>query len=391
MASRSDWSLDPQVTFLNHGSFGPTPRVVQQARLRYLEDYSANSMKFLVRDLEPRLMATMEKLAQFLGTKSERLVLTSNSTYGMNVVASSLDLESGDEVLLTNHEYGAVQRIWQIRTRKVGAQMRTAYLPNPLTNTQDILASIEKEITPRTRIVVVSQISSPTAVRLPIAEIARLCRKHQILCCVDGPHGVVQDPVQLDELGCDFYTASCHKWLCAPAGTGFLYVHTKHWGKIKPFQISWGRTFRDQQARWQDDHAWVGTDDYSRHFAISDAIDFMQQHGLTEFRAHQQRLSRMAFDRLTDLFQTEPLFDASVSTFEDWFAGMAAVRLPQSAPEHNPKGGQLHPWQQRLVEEFQIEALLSHWHKESFLRLSFHWYNTEEDIDRVVDALKQMM
>src|SRR4051794_30336183 len=237
---KAEWSLRPGTIYLNHGSFGPPPRSVREARQHWQNAMDSQPMDFFVRQLEPALVAARERLARFVGSPASDLIFVENATVGMNIVADSFPLVAGDQVLLTDHEYGAVHRIWQRACDRAGAMKRTVELPLPFRSAAETTDALFAAATDRTRLIVVSHISSPTAVILPVAEICRRARQRGIAVVIDGPHAIAQTPLNIAELGCDFYTASCHKWLSAPFGSGFLYVAPQHQSRIRPPVLSWG-------------------------------------------------------------------------------------------------------------------------------------------------------
>src|SRR6478752_3368216 len=221
---KSEWNLRPGTTYLNHCSFGPPPRTVRESRQKWQDAIDSQPMDFFVRQLEPAWRAARDRLAAFVGGSSTDLIFAENATVGMNIVADSFPLAAGDEVLLTDHEYGAVRRMWERACEKVGAAVRIVDLPLPFRTAEETTGAIFAAATPRTRLLVVSHITSPTAVILPVAEICQRARTHNIAVAIDGPHAIAQVPLNIADLDCDFYAASCHKWLCGPFGSGFLHV-----------------------------------------------------------------------------------------------------------------------------------------------------------------------
>src|SRR5262245_30076601 len=209
---RDLWSLRPGVTYLNHGSFGPAPKTVLAARQDWTERLEAEPMAFFVRQLEGHLEQARDRLGRFVGTKGEHLVFVDNATFGMNIIANSFPLAAGDEVLATDHEYGAVLRIWRKACQKAGANLVVQRLPERFTSADEVVETLFAGATPRTKLLVVSHVTSPTAVILPVERICRRAREGGIPVCIDGPHAPAAVPVEIDRLGCDFYTASCHKW-----------------------------------------------------------------------------------------------------------------------------------------------------------------------------------
>ncbi|MGH7138869.1 MAG: aminotransferase class V-fold PLP-dependent enzyme, partial [Pirellulales bacterium] len=247
-AWRSEWSLADDVTYLNNGSFGPTPRAVSQARRQWLDRVEADPHDFLVRQLGPRLAECRGRLAELTGTAAENLVLVENATVAMNIVASTVRLQPGDEVLANDHEYGAVLRLWERVCHRAGAKLVVQPLPVPFDCADEVVETLFAAATDRTRLMVVSHVTSPTAIVLPVEALCRRARSLGIETCIDGPHALAMLDVALDRLDCDYYTASCHKWLCAPLGSGFLYVHPRRQQQVEPTLVSWGRTLPGDEA-----------------------------------------------------------------------------------------------------------------------------------------------
>jgi len=272
---RDLWALRPGVTYLNHGSFGPTPRSVMAARQEWSLRLAAEPMDFFVRQMEGHLAEARGRVGNVFGTSGDNLVFVDNATFGMNNVAASLPLGPGDEVLANNHEYGAVLRIWRERCKQAGAKFVVQHLPEAFRDPGEVVDVLWKGVTDRTRIIVVSHITSPTALILPVAEICRRAKERGIQTCIDGPHALAAVPVDLDRLGCDYYCVSCHKWLSAPLGSGFLYVHPRRQQAVRPVVTSWGNSLSGRPNTWQDEFVWSGTRDPAPFLAIPAAIDFL--------------------------------------------------------------------------------------------------------------------
>ncbi|MCY2990599.1 MAG: aminotransferase class V-fold PLP-dependent enzyme [Planctomycetota bacterium] len=375
-AWRDQWDLRPGVTYLNHGSFGPPPKAVQRARQHWQAELDRNPMDFFVRHYEPAWFAARQTLAKFVGAAAQNLVFADNATSAMNVVAHSFPLRAGDEVLLNDHEYGAVLRIWQRATQSVGATVRFARLPLPVQSTEQVVEALFAATTPRTRLIVVSHITSPTAITLPVASLCAQARRCDIAVCVDGPHAVAQLPLELEQLGCDFYCASCHKWLSAPFGSGFLYVAPRHHSSVRPPQLSWGRLLPQQVEQWSDEFIWSGTRDPAAYLAVPAAIEFLEAIGLEKFRARLHALARYARQQLVELFGLPP----SVPDAPEWYCGMAHVPLPPQTPAD---------LQQGLWQRYQIEVPIVTWNERRWIRVSCHLYNRHADIDLLIRALRE--
>jgi isopenicillin-N epimerase len=380
------WSLREGVTYLNHGSFGPTPDVVRDARQRWFAELESEPMDFYVRRLEPLLDAAAERLGRFVGCRADDLIFVPNATVGMNLVAASIGLQPDDEVLLTDHEYGAVVRIWGRACADTQAKTVLAHLPRPLQSTSELVDALFARVTPRTRLIVVSHVTSQTAAIFPVAEICRRARERNISVCVDGPHAVAMVPLQLSEIGCDYYTASCHKWLSAPLGSGFLYVRGRHKSELQPVVTSWGRSLSGRPASWKDEFHWFGTYDPSGYLSIPDAIEFLELVGLEQFRSQTHALARYAREQVLRVTGGEAL----VPDDPQWYGPMATITLPR-VPKSEAWPGQPHPLQVALWERFQIEIPVFEWQGTLCLRVSCHLYNTPADVDRLVQALGELV
>jgi len=372
---RARWRLREDTVYLNHGSFGPPPEPVRVARREWLDRLDAQPMDFFFRTVEPALSQARVSLARFVGTAVENLVFVENATYGMNVVADSLSLSPGDEVVLTDHEYGAVHRIWERACRRAGTVGPIiATLPMPIQSADQMVDAVFAAVSGRTRLIVVSHVTSATAAILPVREICRRARESNIAVCIDGPHAPAQLPLNVDSLDCDFYTASCHKWLCASFGSGFLYVHPRQQETVEPVLLSWGRLLPNEPVAWHEEFTWTGTRDYSPYLTIPVAIGFLESVGLAAFRTRTHYLARYARQRLVELTGLAP----PVPDSDQWYGSMALVPLPP---------GEALPLQKTLWERHGIEVPIIPFGERRYIRVSCHLYTRTADIDRLVTAL----
>lgn len=377
----SSFALADGVDYLNHGSFGPAPQPVLDAQARWISELQKNPMEFYVRRLDELLDQAAERLARFLGCQGKDLIFVPNSTVAMNVVASNVALEPGDEVLLNDHEYGAVLRIWRRRCEETRAQTVVAKIPIGST-ADEIVDALFSRVTERTRVIVVSHVTSPTATVFPVERICARARERKIPVCIDGPHAIAMRPFSLNEIGCDYYAASCHKWLCAPFGSGFLYVAGKHKSALRAPILSWGRSLGGRTATWKDEFHWFGTYQPASFLAIPAAIEFLEQVGLKQFRERTHLMARAARERLMQELDAEPLTADSL----DCYGSMVTLRLPWLQERCRP--GVPHPVQQRLALEHRIEIPIIDWNDAMHIRVSCHLYNTDAQLDRLTTALK---
>lgn len=369
------WQLQEDVTNLNHGSFGPPTTPVRECRQKWVDSMDREPMNFFVREAEPALRESRQVLAEFVGTAPANLAPVDNATYGMNVVAESFPLLSGEQVIINNHEYGAVRRIWERACEEAGAELVVVDLPHRFSDASQIVDPLVGAMNAKTRLLVVSHITSPTAVIFPVEELCQAAHANQVAVCIDGPHAIAQLDLNLDELACDFYTASCHKWLSAAFGSGFVYVHPKWQDDIVPPILSWGRLLPEQPESWDEEFLWRGTSNLSAFLTIPTAIELMHNVGLEEFRQRTHWLAQHARQRLEQLFHATPITPDDPS----WYGTMSLVQLPDQ------------DWsslQHQLWQENRIEIPVIHFDNQWFIRVSCHLHTMSEHIDHLIDALK---
>jgi isopenicillin-N epimerase len=378
--------LRPDVVFLNHGSFGACPRPVFEAYQAWQLELERQPVEFLGRRFAELMRTARQSLAAYVGAAPEDVVFFPNTTTAINVVARSLQLGPGDEVLTTNHEYGAVDRIWRFTCRRQGAGYVVCPLPVPFASAGDIIERLWSAVTPRTRVLSLSHVTANTALILPVAEIVRRAREAGILTVVDGAHAPGQVPLQLEALGADFYVGNCHKWMCAPKGAAFLYARKGAQPLLQPLVVSWGWgpeaegnwTFIAQDSPLVALHEWQGTRDISAPLSVPAAIDFMRAYDWPRVQAACRGLARDARRRLTELTGLEPLSPDGA----DWYAQMVSLPLPPcDAPQ----------LKRRLYDDCNIEIPVFDWHGRQLIRVSIQAYNSEQDVACLIDALRKLL
>ncbi len=367
--TRGLFLLDPDVVFLNHGSYGACPRPVFEEYQRLQLELEREPVEFLsLKRRFPELIGNArERLAAYVGASASDLVLVPNATTAVNAVARSLDLQPGDEVVSTTHEYGGNDLLWRYTCERRGAR----YLEidtTPARAVDELLGAF----TPRTRALFVSHISSPTALRFPVEELCTRAREAGVLTIVDGAHAPGQIALDVGAVGADFYAGNCHKWLCAPKGAGFLHARREAQPLLEPLAVSW-----DWPAgEWAERFRWTGTHDPAPHLAVPAAIDFQADHDWDAVRSRCHDLAAHAVRELSDLGM-EPL-----AASDDEFVQMVAVRLPPCDAE---------ALSLRLFRERRIEVLAQTWRGSPILRVSFQGYNDESDLDALLTALRELL
>src|ERR1700734_1807684 len=266
----SHWCLDPSVVYLNHGSFGACPSAVLDAQAALRLEMEREPVDFLVAKLPGRLNAARETLAAFLGAHPENLVFVTNATAGVNAVLRSLSLEAGDELLLTNLTYAACRKAADFVALETGARVVVAHLPFPCRDEVELIAPVLSSVTPRTRLVLLDHVTSPTALILPVARLVRELEARGGDTLVDGAHAPGMVPLGLSALGAAYYTGNAHKWLCAPKGAAFLHVRRDRQALLHPTVISHGYT-----TGFQAEFDWTGTFDPTPWLCIPEALRYI--------------------------------------------------------------------------------------------------------------------
>jgi isopenicillin-N epimerase len=371
--------LDPEVAFLNHGSFGATPRVVFEAWQGYQRDMERNPVDFFARRFSAAMREAREALAGFVGAAPENLVFVPNATTALNTVARGLALGPGDEIVTTDHEYGAMDRMWRFVCHKTGAVYKPVPVPLPVGTAEECIERIWSGVTERTRVLFVSHITSPTALTLPVAELCRRARAAGVLSVVDGAHVAGQLPLDLDGLGADVYTSNAHKWLCAPKGAAFLFVRPEVQPMVEPLVVSWGgEAFTPTGRPFLDEQQWAGTRDISAFLAVRDAIRFQREHDWDRVRRDCHALVRHARERIGALTGRPHLCPDGAG----WFMQMAAMPLPD---------GDATVLGEELWRRFRIEVPIVCRQGRNLLRVSVQAYNTADDIERLAAGLEQLL
>src|SRR5271157_889975 len=377
---RNDFLIDPKVIFLNHGSFGATPIPVFESYQRWQRELEKQPVEFLGRRATDLLANARQILANYLGTKRDNLVFVMNATVGLNTVARSLKLSNDDEVLSSDHEYGAIDRTWRFLSQKDGFKYINHSISLPVTTPNDFVNSFWKSVTPKTRVIFLSQITSPTAMIFPVHEICIKARSEGILTVIDGAHAPGQIDLSLDKLGADFYSGNLHKWLCAPKGSGFLYARPEVQHLIEPLVVSWGwESENPGPSRFVDYQEWTGTRDISAFLAVPDAVCYQEQHHWDQVKTYCHALASDARRRITTITGMEPFYPDS----ETWYAQMGSAPLPANLDINFLKS--------RLYDDYNIEIPVIKWNGHNILRYSFQAYNTMEDVSALESALTQLL
>ena len=331
--------LRDDITFLNHGSFGACPRPVFEIYQRWQRELESNPIDLLGRRIKSLLADARDQLGEYVGADGANLVFVPNTTFGINVVARSLPLARDDEVLSTNHEYGAIDRVWRFNCAKRGAHFRVRPLSLPVDDPQTVVEQFWANVTERTRVIALSHISTATALILPVAEICRRARAAGILTVIDGAHAPGQLELALDDLGADFYVGNCHKWLCAPKGSGLLYVRPEHQSLLEPLVVGWGwQSEYPGRSQFIDQFDWYGTQDPAAFLSVPAAIAFQREHDWPRVQAACRALLSTTRERVSEISGLGQIAPNSPA----WWRQMASIPdRSRARRRHGPSMGRL--------------------------------------------------
>ncbi len=371
--------LRRDIVFLNHGAFGACPKSVFDAYQSWQLELERQPVEFLSRRFKDLMREAREALAAFVGTTADDLVYVPNATTGLNIVARSLRLGPGDEVLGTDHEYGAIDRTWRVICARRGARYIRVHLPCPVQSREQIADAIWAHVGARTRVLCFSHIAAPTALIFPVEFLVRRARQAGVLTVIDGAHAPGQIPLNLDTLGADFYVGNCHKWMCAPKGSAFLFARRDVQGPLTPLVVSWGsEAMQLSPSQFINEHEWQGTRDSAAYLAVPAAIHFLHDHAWSKVQENCHVLARAARRAIEGLGKLPGLSPDNPT----WYAQMVSIPVPVAdAPAV----------QKRLYAEFGIEVPLMPWNGRSLLRVSVQGYNSATDIERLTSAVTQIL
>ena len=372
--------LDPEVIFLNHGSFGACPKPVFEVYQNWQRELERQPVEFLGRRITELLADARTRLAAYLSIESDEVVFFSNPTTAINMVARSLDLHPDNEILASDHEYGALDRTWRFICRQTGAKYIQQPISLPITSQEDVIKTFWQGVSKQTRVIFISHITSPTALVFPVEEICHRARTAGILTIVDGAHAPGQIQLDLDTIGADFYAGACHKWLCAPKGAGFLFARRSAQSRLAPLVVSWGyESVKPSPSQFIDYHEWQGTRDLSAFLSVPAAIEFQAQHDWPSVRRRCHALASLTRTRINSLTGLPAICPDS----PEWYGQMFAALLPPGVDTDELKV--------RFYNEYRIEVPLHRWNTHPLIRVSIQAYNNQADTDALLIALSELL
>jgi len=373
--------LDPDVIFLNHGSFGATPLPVIEIYQEWQRRLERQPVKFLDRELPDYLADARQSLGSYINADMDDVVYVPNATFALNVVARSLDLGPNDEVLTTDHEYGACDSVWRFLSQKRGFNLKHQHISFPIEPGERVIDQFWHGVTSQTKVIFLSHITSSTAFRMPVEEICQLAKQMGILTIIDGAHAPGQIPLDMEAIGADFYFGNAHKWMCSPKGAGFLFTQPDKQYLIEPLVVGWGWG-EDRSFTFGSDYLdymqWLGTNDLAAYLAVPAAIEFHAANNWPTVRQECHRLLEEAIHEISELTGIPPCYPDS-----NHYCQMAVARLPSLRD--------LTGFKDRLYSDFRIEIPCIQWRDHQFIRISIQGYNDRNDIDRLIEALRKLI
>ena len=384
------WSLDPAVTFLNHGSFGSCPQPVLKFQRALQERLERQPVRFLVDDLEPLWDDARRQLAAFVGADTDDLVFVPNATTGVNTILRSLEFKPGDEVVVTDHVYNACRCALDFVLARAGGRVVPVKIPFPLASSQTVVDHVLAAVTPKTRLVMLDHVTSATGLVFPLERIVPVLAARGIETLIDGAHAPGMIPLNLKQLGATYYAGNCHKWLCSPKGAALLYVQRDRQAQIRPLVISHGANSPRDHSRFLLEFSWIGTGDYSAWLSVPEALRVIGERMPGGWPAVMQRTRALALaarNRLCTALNIPPPCP------DDMIGTLAAVPLPDmSAADIEGITNGLDPLRGTLLREHSIEVPVFPWPAppKRWLRVSAQLYNSLPQYERLAGVLRDI-
>jgi isopenicillin-N epimerase len=376
---KSQFLLDPNITFLNFGSFGASPKTVFDDYQKWQRELEYNPVQFITVNGIKYLQQSREALGKFIGSNSDDVVMVTNPSYAVNIIAKSMNLQPGDEVLSTNLGYGACDRTWKYYCQKAGAKYVQQKINLPILSKESFLQDFFAAINGKTKLIFVDHITSATGLILPVKEICDYANEKGILIFIDGAHAPGQIDVNLQTLNVDMYTGACHKWMMTSKGSSFLYVKKELQYFFDPLVVSWGYdAIYPSHSQFLDYHQMQGTRDFSAFLTIPAAIQFMQENDWKATRAACNDIVMRNAKRFCDLLNTHPLSPIT----KDFIGQMFSIPINSNDPL---------ALKAMLFNKYKIEVPVMPHNDMLFIRYSIQAFNTQEDLDVLYEAMKDIM
>ena len=370
---KKSFMLDPEIIHLNHGSFGATPKPIFDSLISWQKKLEYNPTKHLGLDIFTQLDISRDYLAQYINCHKDDVVFFPNPSTALNTVIRSLPLKKDDEILTTNHEYGALDKTWNFICKKTGAKYIRQSISIPLLSKNDFIESFKSGITEKTKVIFFSHITSSTGLIFPAKEICKIAKEKNILCIIDGAHVPGHIDLDIKNLNPDIYTGACHKWMCSPKGTAFLYVKKELQEIMEPLVVSWGYdSDTPSHSQFLDYMQWQGTNDISSYLTIPDTIKFLDENNWQQVSKECKKINRWARKEINQLLKKE-----SISS-DDFIGQMSSIPMDSNDIIQD---------QIEFYVKYKIQIPFIKWNDKEFFRISIQVYNSKEDVIKLLEAL----
>jgi len=376
---KSLFQLDNSITFLNHGSFGACPKPIFEAYQCFQKELESEPVHFVQVKQPNYLKTAREALAKFLNCSSKDLFFTPNPTFAINTVMRSLNLQVDDEILSTNHEYGAMDRTWSFFCKKSGAKYIQQQISLPIQSKEQILDEFWKGYSSKTKVIFLNQFSSATALIFPVKEICQKARELGLITIIDGAHVPGHIDLDISDLKPDYYTGTMHKWMLAPKGASFLYTRKELQNSLEPLVVSWGyESLFPSDSQYLDYHEYQGTNDVSQYLCTPNVIQFLEENNWTAVSLNCKNIVLENYQRFCDLFGMQPICPIS----SEFLGQMASVPVPTKKPQE---------LKALLYDKYKIQIPVMPLNDKVYMRYSINAYNSQEDLDVLYTALKDII
>ena len=388
MNLKNQFLLDNKVTFLNHGSFGACPKKIFNEYQSWQKKLENQPVKFLdqFRDFGPNMTNVREALSKKINCNVNNLVPVVNATTGLNAIIKSLHFKKGDEVIMSNHEYGALEKTWQFIKTKYKIKITIAKVSLPISSEEKFIKDFVKKFTSKTKILFLSHITSPTALLFPIKKLVKIAKQHKIITIIDGAHAPGHIDLNLKNLNADFYSGNCHKWMMSPKGAAFMWSSSKYKNHLDPLIVSHGWNKKNNSinqkgalgnSRFIDMFEYNGTKDPAAWLSVPASIKYINDKKNTKLFITQSKVLHNFALKLSKTFKMPLLGDRK-------FLPPLMISVPI------PKVKEIE-FQRKLYKNYKIEIPIIPWENKSFARISYQLYNSIKDLEKLEYAFKKLL
>jgi isopenicillin-N epimerase len=379
MNLKSEFLLDPNITYLNFGSFGACPKTIFNDYMKWQLELEREPAQFFNANSGHYLEQSRNVLGDYINCDKNDVVFVPNPSYAINIIAKSIDLQPGDEILSTNLEYGACDRTWDYYCEKKAAKYVRQHIQLPLVSKEQFIEDFFKGLTTNTKAIFISHITSTTALILPVKEICEIAKTKGLLTIVDGAHAPGHVPLDIQLIDADMYTGACHKWMLAPKGCSFLYVRKTLQSKLDPLVVSWGyKSTKPSESLFLDYHQMPGTRDFSAYLTVPACVQFMDENNWEKVAESCRQMVIKNAERFFHLLSSKPL-----APLTDVFIGqMLSIKIKTKDPEQ---------LQLYLFRNYLIEIPVMRHGDAVYLRYSINAFNDQNDLNRLYNALKELI